>query len=115
MLKYKDIDMGRKIPVYKISTSGPIHEMKLLVKEHQDEMYRIVVEHIMDCIDGNAEEGEPLAIIVDENDNEYDLSLKREAWPDALNKANDYFVEIEEYETCDLIKQLLNIISKQND
>lgn len=104
--------MGRKIPVYKISTSGPISEMKILVKEHQDEMYRIIVEHIMDCIDGNAVETEPLAIIVDENDNEYDLSLLKESWPDALKKANNYFVEIEEYETCELIKQLQTIINK---
>lgn len=104
--------MGRKIPVYKISTSGPIHEMRVLVKEHQDEMYRIIVEHVMDCIDGNASENEPIAIIVDENENEYDLSLHRESWPDALRKANDYFVDIEEYETCDLIKQLLNIVNK---
>jgi hypothetical protein len=66
----------------------------------------------MECIDGDAIEGETLAYIIDEKDNEYDLSIYKDNWQDALAKANDYFVNIEEYETCDLIKQMINIINK---
>ena len=112
MLKYKNNNMDRKIPVYRIKSSSPIQEMRLMVQEQQDELYRIIIEHIMECIDGEASEGETLAYIIDENDNEYDLSIYRENWVDALTKARDYFIGIEEYETCDLIKQMINIINK---
>jgi len=112
MLKYKDNIMDRKIPIYRIKSNSPIQEMRLMVQEQQDELYRVIIEHIMECMDGDAEEGETLAYIIDEKDNEYDLSIYKENWRDALIKANDYFVNIEEYETCDLIKQMINIINK---
>lgn len=113
MLKYKDNIMDRKIPIYRIKSNSPIDEMKLIVQEQQDELYRIIIEHIMECIDGNTVEGETLAYIVDENENEYDLSIYRKNWIEALLKANNYFIRIEEYETCDLIKQAINIINKK--
>jgi hypothetical protein len=113
MLKYKDNTMDRKIPIYKIKSNSPIQEMRLMVQEQQDELYRVIIEHIMECIDGDATEGETLAYIIDENDNEYDLSIYKENWKEALLKASDYFIGIEEYETCDLIKQMINIINKK--
>jgi hypothetical protein len=35
------------------------------------------------------------------------FDLPRKGYKKSLNKANKYFEKIEEYETCDLIKQML--------
>jgi hypothetical protein len=113
MLKYKYNNMDRKIPIYRIKSNSPIDEMRLLIQEQKDELYRIIIDHIMECIDGNTTEGETIAYIIDENENEYDLAIYKKNWVEALSKANNYFISIEEYETCDLIKQMINIINKK--
>ena len=54
----------------------------------------------------NKEESNILAILVDDEGREYDMTLPRDGYEKSLFKAKEYFTMIEEYETCDLIKQI---------
>ena len=44
---------------------------------------------------------------------EYEMQLPESGFVKSLNKANEYFLEIEEYETCTLIKDMLKIIENK--
>ena len=77
-----------------------------LMKEY-DEFYRRIVEFVLNKIE-NQEDGDLLAILVDETGEEFDMNLPEDGYRRAINKALEYFEYIEEYETCDLIKQLEN-------
>ena len=48
-----------------------------------------------------------LAILVDDEGVEYEMALPKQGYGKSLNKAIKYFEQIEEFETCDLIKQMI--------
>ena len=77
---------------------------KLLISKY-DIFYRRIVEYILNKIE-NKPEDDLLAILVDDDGREYDMVLPKSGYEKSLNKAKNYFALIEEYETCDLIKQL---------
>ena len=52
------------------------------------------------------ETSDMLAILVDDEGAEYEMALPKAGYKKSLNKAMKYFEEIEEFETCDLIKQM---------
>lgn len=77
---------------------------KLLMSKY-DIFYRRLVEYILNKVEGQPET-DLIAILVDEEDTEYEMALPESGYKKSLNKALDYFLLIEEYETCDLIKQI---------
>lgn len=77
-----------------------------LMKEY-DEFYRRIVEFILDKVEGDNNQT-LLAVLVDETGEEFDMHLPTEGYAKSLQRALEYFEYIEEYETCDLIKQLEN-------
>ena len=77
---------------------------KLLMSKY-DIFYRRLVEYILNKIEGEPET-ELIAILVDDEGAEYEMALPESGYKKSLSKALDYFVTIEEYETCDLIKQM---------
>jgi hypothetical protein len=77
---------------------------KLLISKY-DIFYRRIVEYILNIIE-NKDEDRLLAILVDNEGREYEMALPKSGFTKSLEKAMNYFTIIEEYETCDLIKQI---------
>ena len=81
-------------------------DFDLVLMSKYDEFYRRIVEYVLSVQEGGPQE--LLAVIVDNDGIEYEMMLEDGGYDKSLNKAMDYFKIIEEYETCDLIKQLIN-------
>lgn len=77
---------------------------KLLISKY-DIFYRRIVEYILNIVE-KKEEHKLLAILVDDEGREYEMELPKAGFNKSLKKAMEYFTLIEEYETCDLIKQI---------
>jgi hypothetical protein len=101
------------IPRIKVDSTTSITDLELTLRAQHDEFYRRIVDHVMSRLEGSREI-EPVAILVDEEGIEYEMNVEEDGYNIALEKSNDYFVSIEEYETCDLIKQMFEIIEKKN-
>ena len=103
MAKYR----GEHIPRIHMDPSELISlDFDLVLMSKYDEFYRRIVEYVLNIQEGGPEE--LLAIIIDNDGTEYDMLLENGGYDKSLNKAMDYFKIIEEYETCDLIKQLIS-------
>jgi hypothetical protein len=96
-----------KVPKIHIDPNKVLREDidKLLMSKY-DIFYRRIVEFILERIESNKPKDELLAILVDDEGAEYQMDLPKEGYIKCLGKAMDYFLRIEEYETCDLIKQM---------
>jgi|TARA_B100000768_G_scaffold179480_1_gene197252 hypothetical protein len=81
---------------------------KVLMSKY-DVFYRRMVEYILNILESKPESN-ILAILIDGDGNEYEMQLPKSGFKKSLTKANEYFLQIEEYETCTLIKDLLKII-----
>lgn len=100
------MEKGRNIPVIKIDPESLLKsDIDLLLKSKFDIFYRRIVEYTMSILEGGDEE--ILAILVDDNEEEYKMKLPYEGFEKSLTKANEYFELIEEYETCNLIKDII--------
>jgi len=77
---------------------------KLLISKY-DIFYRRIVEYVLNILENKAED-KLLAILVDDEGREYEMTLPKSGFQKSLDKAKKYFTLIEEYETCDLIKQI---------
>lgn len=82
---------------------------KLLISKY-DIFYRRIVEYVLNVIEKKPEDS-LLAILVDDEGREYEMALPESGFGKSLEKAKTYFSMIEEYETCDLIKQIQKQIS----
>jgi len=101
-MKRNDIN----IPKIHIDPEKLIKEdMDITLMAKHDAFYRRIVEYVLNKIEGT-EDGNTLAILVDDQGVEYDMQLPPEGYSKSLGKANEFFLFIEEYETCELIKQL---------
>ena len=96
-----------KVPKIHIDPNKVLREDidKLLMSKY-DIFYRRIVEFILERIESNKPKDELLAILVDDEGAEYQMDLPKEGYIKCLGKAMDYFLRIEEYETCDLINQM---------
>jgi len=81
------------------------NDIDMTLMSKYDQFYRRIVEFVLNKIE-DTEDGDTLAILVDDKGVEYDMTLPKNGYFKSLSKANDYFLNIEEYETCELIKQL---------
>lgn len=77
---------------------------KILMSKY-DIFYRRIVEYVLNVLEKKEELG-VLAILVDKEGVEYEMELPKSGFNKSLTKAKKYFSLIEEYETCDLIKQI---------
>ena len=100
----------KKVPIIKIML-GRNHSNKLLSnyleREGEDTLNRQIVSHVLNTLDGTIKHN-ILCQFEDDNGSKYDISLEKENWKKSLNKAHAYFLEIEEYETCKIIKEILD-------
>ena len=80
-------------------------DFDLMLMSKFDVFYRRIVEYTLHIIEGGKEE--TLVILVDDDGVEYAMDLPFEGFKKSLTKAIEYFEKIEEYETCDLIKQII--------
>jgi len=87
------------------------NDIDLTLMSKNDAFYRRIVEFVLNKIE-DTENGDTLAILVDEKGVEYDMTLPRDGYVKSLGKANEYFLYIEEYETCELIKQLTQYLEE---
>jgi hypothetical protein len=81
---------------------------KLLITKY-DIFYRRIVEYVLNVIEKKSD-NKILAVLVDDEGREYEMVLPECGFEKSLEKAKKYFSMIEEYETCDLIKQILKQI-----
>lgn len=102
------------IPRIYIDSNTTSTDIELSLRSHHDEFYRRIIDNILHKLEGVVNP-DPIAILVDEAGNEYDMQVEEEGYYKALDKANSYFVSIEEYETCDLIKNMFEIIEKKQN
>ena len=96
-----------KVPKIHIDPNKVLREDidKVLMSKY-DIFYRRIVEFILERLESAETKNELLAILVDDEGVEYQMELPKEGYIKCLGKAMDYFLKIEEYETCDLIKQM---------
>ena len=96
-----------KVPKIHIDPNKVLREDidKVLMSKY-DIFYRRIVEFVLERLESNETKNEILAILVDDEGVEYQMDLPKEGYIKCLGKAMDDFLKIEEYETCDLIKQM---------
>lgn len=78
---------------------------KFLMSKY-DMFYRRIVEFVLADFEGDRQE--LLVVLVDDDGDRFEMALPEGGYSKALGKALEYFEVIEEYETCDLIKQLIH-------
>ena len=98
--------MENKIPQIHIDPKVLEADFDMLLMSKYDIFFRRIVEFVLDKLESKAETSDLLAILIDNEGTEYEMTLPRKGYRKSLNKANKYFEKIEEYETCDLIKQM---------
>jgi hypothetical protein len=81
-------------------------DFDLTLMSKYDVFFRRIVEFVLEHLEGK-QESDLLAVIVDDSDAEYSMHLPPKGFIKSLSKANDYFLKIEEYETCSLIKEMI--------
>lgn len=97
--------MDNKVPEIHIDPKVLEADFDKLLMSKYDIFFRRIVEFILDRLEGR-ETSEMLAILVDDEGVKYEMTLPRTGYRKSLNKAIKYFEQIEEFETCDLIKQM---------
>ena len=98
--------MDNKIPEIHIDPKILESDFEMLLMSKYDIFFRRIVEFVLERLEGK-ETSELLAILIDDEGEKYNMDLPKKGYRKSLNKANKYFEKIEEYETCDLIKQML--------
>lgn len=81
-------------------------DFDLTLMSKYDAFYRRIVEFVLEYLEGT-QESNLLAVIVDDTDAEFSMHLPPAGFVKSLGKANEYFLKIEEYETCSLIKEMI--------
>jgi len=104
---------GDNIPRIRVDSATSVQDIELMLYTKHDEFYRRMVDHVMHKIEGDKIVA-PVAILVDEDGSEYEMEIQEDGFHKSLDKANEYFISIEEYETCNLIRQMVEIINKRN-
>lgn len=98
--------MDNNVPILYINPQQlMVDDFDLLLMAEYDIFFRRIVEYTLGVMEGGKEN--TLLILVDEEDVRYEMNLPRSNFKKSLNKAKQYFEKIEEYETCDLILQII--------
>jgi hypothetical protein len=110
MDNYRDDEHIPRIEIKGIQT---IDDVELELASHHDDFYRRIITYVIEVIENRLPDGEPLAILVDEDGMEYDMELPTTGFVKSLTKCMEYFTSIEEYESCTLVKDLIKIADKE--
>jgi hypothetical protein len=102
-------EMNEPVKIYIDPTLLLKGDLDKVLMSKYDIFYRRMVEYILNVLEGKPE-STILAILIDGEGNEYEMQLPESGFEKSLIKANEYFLQIEEYETCTLIKDLLKIV-----
>tara|TARA_R110000796_G_scaffold30819_8_gene82059 strand:+ start:352 stop:732 length:381 start_codon:yes stop_codon:yes gene_type:complete len=98
------------IPRIKVRDLETIQDIELELATNYDEFYRRIITFILESLENTLPENEPLAILIDTDGREYDMDLSQDGYAKSLEKCMGYFTELEEYETCTLVHNLINIV-----
>lgn len=114
--EFEEFNSGMEdgIPRIHVDSMTSKTDLELSLRSEHDAFYRRIIDNIILRLEG-VKNPNPVAILVDEQGNEYDMQVEEDGFTKALTKANHYFISIEEYETCDLIKNLFEIIEKREN
>lgn len=105
-----DYTYDSHIPRIEIGSIDMLKDLELELMTNHDYFYRRIVSYMIEAVENRLQEGEPLAILVDENGVEYDMELPPEGYMKSLTKTMEYFKSVEEYETCSLIKDIITLV-----
>jgi hypothetical protein len=98
------------VPVIRVNTEK-IRSGAGIEQYFDDEFYDIfnrhIIYHIEECMNGNIKHN-LLCYFIDEQGNKYTSVLERDSWGTSLATINQYFIQIQEYETCNKIKKLIS-------
>lgn len=100
--------MSYTIPTFNIKSNAVKNVDNFDISEIIDDVdlfYRRIVGYILNRIE-NVETNNILCYIIDSTNHRQAMLLDKKGWPKAIERAMTYFEQIEEYETCDLIKQI---------
>jgi hypothetical protein len=104
--------MATEIPKIHVDLDKLMREdVDMLLMSKYDVFYRRIVEFVMAKIEGDDDE-EVLAILVDNDGKEYEMHLPEQGYSKSIGKSMEYFLMIEEYETCELIKQIQTYLDR---
>ena len=106
----EDYTNDAHIPRIEIGNMETIKDIELELATHHDDFYRRLITYMIEAIENRLPEGEPVAILIDEDGVEYDMDLPREGFLKSLDKCMEYFTDIEEYETCALVQDMIKIV-----
>lgn len=104
--------MSYMIPTFKIKNDAVKNVDNFDISEIIDDVdlfYRRIVGYILNRIE-DVETNNILCYIIDSTNHRQAMLLDKKGWPKAVERAMVYFEKIEEYETCDLIKQIKTTI-----
>lgn len=104
--------MSYMIPTFKIKNDAVKNVDNFDISEIIDDVdlfYRRIVGYILNRIE-DVETTNILCYIIDSTNHRQAMLLDKKGWPKAVERAMVYFEKIEEYETCDLIKQIKTTI-----
>ena len=96
-----------KIILSRVQANYPISTY--IEEEGEDALNRHIVSHVINTLDGKIKHN-LLCQFEDEYGAKYNVTLDKESWKKSLSKAHQYFLKIEEYETCKIIKETLEKI-----
>lgn len=103
--------MTEPLKIYIDPRALTVGDFDQLLMSKYDMFYRRIVEYILKDIEEGVQD-DIMAILVDEDGNEYNMMLPKEGYIKSLSKAIEYFMMIEEYETCGLIRDMIKHIEK---
>jgi hypothetical protein len=103
--KYKKNEK-RKIPVFHLQLNNSTYES---FQQHPT-VKKIVIEELVFAIKDGVTKRKKSVSLFQMNNTNLILELDRENWKKSLQNAIDYFVNSEEYEKCQEIKDLINKI-----
>ena len=99
-----------EVPKIYIDPSALIKsDFDLMLMSKYDVFYRRIVQLVLEDMEGLLK-SDLLVTLIDEAGTAYDMHLKPDGYSKSLGKAKEYFLKIEEYETCGLIDQMINKI-----
>ena len=94
------------IPTFEMNAKYILKDdFEMYLHKNYDLFFRRILEHVANRLE-EVETEDLLCWIKDENKETYELRLPELGFDKALAQAWKYFEKIEEYETCQLIKEL---------
>ena len=88
------------VPIFKMNSNFLLQEdFDIYLLKHHDAFFRRIVEHVVNRLE-DIEQNNLLCKIQDDEGSLFELRLPEDGFSKALDKAINYFKEIEDYETC---------------